>query len=480
MPNQVVILHGWSDTSRSFRPLANFLEGHGYRTVPLWLGDYISLDDDVRVEDVAKRMEDVVQEHLQGRRLRAPFDLIVHSTGGLVARRWLANSYPAGRGCPVKRLIMLAPANFGSRLASLGRSMLGRIVKGWNNWFQTGDEMLRGLELASPLQWDLALADLFVPEGLDAAPSPYGPGRVWPFVITGTHPYPGGARQIINEDGSDGTVRVVAANLNAQGVTIDFAHDPDNPRIERWQHRHGETFSFPFAVLPNRTHSSIVTPDDTDIDTEPRPEFDLARLLLAALRCETPGEYRALGEAWHAVSEATAALAEDEEARRALFQVSPRRDPPSENYFHQYFQIVARVLDDHGAPVPDFFLEFFGGAAVRERHAVFFHKAVLEHVHPNSQGAATRALYIDRTDLLRRFYPLIDDPAQRELSATITAAPPGGNVRYFGGRTRRAGGRVRVHAEREARRWLTRNSTHLVKIVIPRDPEERIFRLTRA
>ena len=125
MPNQVAILHGWSDTSASFRPLAEFLEASGYEAVPLWLGDYVSMDDDVKVEDIAKRMETVVNKMIAAGALSIPFDLIAHSTGGLVARHWIAEYYvEKGRACPVKRLVMLAPANFGSRLAVIGKSML--------------------------------------------------------------------------------------------------------------------------------------------------------------------------------------------------------------------------------------------------------------------------------------------------------------------------------------------------------------------
>ncbi len=67
---------------------------------------------------------------------------------------------------------MLAPANFGSALAHKGRSMLGRVFKGWKTGFETGEEMLYALELASPFQWDLAQADLFVPEGKTPQSSP--------------------------------------------------------------------------------------------------------------------------------------------------------------------------------------------------------------------------------------------------------------------------------------------------------------------
>src|SRR6185295_18952409 len=150
-------------------------------------------------------------------------DMIVHSTGGLVARQWLSVYYPSGRNCPVRRMIMLAPANFGSKLAAVGQSMLGRVVKGWNNWFHTGKQMLRSLELASPYQWNLVQRDLLSPIEAEATVSPYGDSKVWPFVIVGTHPYASKLRAILNESGADGTVRASAANLNVRGTTIDFA-----------------------------------------------------------------------------------------------------------------------------------------------------------------------------------------------------------------------------------------------------------------
>ena len=45
---------------------------------------------------------------------------------------------------------LVAPANLGSPLAAKGKSLVGRIAKGCNNWFETGSEMLNALELASP------------------------------------------------------------------------------------------------------------------------------------------------------------------------------------------------------------------------------------------------------------------------------------------------------------------------------------------
>ncbi|MBK9953663.1 MAG: hypothetical protein IPP18_00440 [Rhodocyclaceae bacterium] len=69
---QVLIVHGWSDTSKSFRALARFLADHGYNARLLWLGDYISRDDDLRVEDVARRMGEVIDERMAKGELDKP------------------------------------------------------------------------------------------------------------------------------------------------------------------------------------------------------------------------------------------------------------------------------------------------------------------------------------------------------------------------------------------------------------------------
>lgn len=501
MPRQVLIVHGWSDDSDSFIPLAEFLEDHEFQAEALWLGDYISLEDDVKVEDVAKRMQAVILDMQGAGRLGESFDMIVHSTGGLVARQWLATYHTGGmdkdgKACPVRRLIMLAPANFGSRLATMGQSMLGRIVKGWKNWFHTGKEMLAALSLASDFQWELAQRDLFMPEGETDAPAVYGGEGVLPFVIVGTHPYTSLLRQIVNENGADGTVRVPAANLNVRGITIDFSKNEENPAVDHWRLRHKE-LEFPLAVLANRTHGSIVNPKEVDIACNESTHAQLGELILRALRCESTDDYKAITDEWKVISETTARLAqltdEGAAARRAIFDVD---DEDKVEYFHQYMQVVVRVYDDHGDLVPDFFLEFFGAKQKSDKEAIYFHSSVLEQVFVNG---ATRCLYVDRTDLVNGFYNQFTSNKTRELCMSVSASPPGDHVSYFSNFKAGAAGQMVVHTEKEDLvavapapsagtaadkenkvRWLKRNCTHFVKIIIPRSPHNEVFTVHRS
>ena len=341
MPRQVVILHGWSDNSESFKPLARFLKRNGFEPHPIYLGDYVSLRNDVRIDDVAKRMQEVVleaQSRTGRNKLSAKFDMIVHSTGGLVARHWISSFYQS-RPCPVQNLLMLAPANFGSALAHLGRSMLGRVAKGWNTGFETGDEMLYALELGSPFQWQLAQDDLFVPEGESprSAPALYGADKVRPFVLIGTYPYQEFVARITNENGSDGTVRVAAGNLNCQGMTVDFsggANALHNPDVRFWQKRGGANVRFPLAVLPDRTHGTIVQPADTGGSRDPDLQGQLGRLVLQALRT-TAGTYARVADNWRDVSMATRSLAGNAVERKRLFA-----SKAESAYYHEYFQLV--------------------------------------------------------------------------------------------------------------------------------------------
>lgn len=472
MSKQVLIIHGWSDTSESFAPFARFLAKHGYQTKMLWLGDYISMADDVRVQDVAIRMGEVIDGRIALGDLDPKFDMVVHSTGGLVARAWLTTRYADGADCPVRRLLMLAPANHGSKLAAMGKSMLGRIVKGFGHGFHTGTSMLDDLELSSPFQWELAQRDVLLAPGGNANRY-YGEGRVLPFVIVGSHGYTGFLRQIANENGSDGTVRVCAANLNARGVTIDFRETDPEKMLRPWQGRLAD--EAPLAVLPTRTHGSVIDPEraapdsDEDIAETADEKALLGKLVLEALACDGIAQYRAIQQRWHEISEATA-------ARR----LADPESPLAESY-HQYMQMNAYVVDDHGKPVPDYFLEFLSNSEQRDDPAnVYLHGNVLEDVKKNSGNTALRNFYLDRSDLIDGYYPRLDPGIEAALYLSIYADAPGANVNYFDPQNPAAKGMVKMHLEGDAtKRWLKRNSTHFVQIVIPRRPVEGVFRLER-
>ncbi len=475
MTAQVAILHGWNDRSQSFRKLEAFLGDNGFDVANIWLGDYVSKDDDVRIEDVAGRMHGVISERIATGDLQPQFDLIVHSTGGLVAREWIVTHYPDGAGCPVKRLLMLAPANFGSKLATMGNSVGGRAFVGFGNQFQTGREMLNALELASPFQRRLALRDLVDPDG--ATTGPYGRDKVWPFVLTGSRGYTRPPRSMVNEPGADGTIRVPAANLNITGLTVDFSADAARPAVRPWSSRTGG-MRIPFGVLPDRDHTSIKFPGDSSGAVDELSER-AGRMMIEALRCDSAQAYVAIAERWAQASEEAAELADDTQRRRRLF----RRHAPRAQDMHRYLQTVIRVRDDQGQSVDDYFLEFFSPDTRGDASLLRFQSDILDDVHVNRLDASARCFYIDRDDLLERFYG--GRTRAHRLAMSITAANPGRNIRYFDKEADRSRGSLVVHCNDENERAalgsarLHRNMTHFIDVIIPRKAVDRVFRLKR-
>jgi len=194
VPNPVLILHGWSDNHKSFVPLRNWLIAQGRRTEDVFLGNYESMEDHVTFDDLADGLQtrlDALKR--KGTITLAPFsmDVIVHSTGGPVIRHWLAHHVRTVCGgdraqSPIARLIMLAPANFGSRLAAQGKTALAKVFRGGvSHGFMTGRRILEGLELGSPVLWRMAEEDLFCGQTV----YPAGSKGPWVFVFSGTHTY---------------------------------------------------------------------------------------------------------------------------------------------------------------------------------------------------------------------------------------------------------------------------------------------------
>ncbi len=244
----VVIIHGGSDTHASFtrpgRTLAD--EGVAPDVAHVRLGDYVSLDDDVTFDDLTEALQAAWKK--EGRLAGArSVDVVVHSTGALVVRYWMTTFFTPATN-PIRRLLMRAPANFGSPLAHKGRSFIGRIVKGFKSErrFNMGTHILKGLEMASPFSWDLAGRDRFDTETW------YGPGRVLCTVLVGTAGS-SGISSAANQNGGDGTVLVSTASLNPAKIVLNFATDPRKPTMG-FADANGATA---FARVPSDNHRTL-------------------------------------------------------------------------------------------------------------------------------------------------------------------------------------------------------------------------------
>jgi len=490
MPNQVILIHGWSADSRSMRSIAALLDANGFETVDLFLGDYQSTDDDVRISDVALRLDEVIAERQASGELNASFHVIIHSTGALVVRQWLADLMDAGRPSPVKNFLMLAPANFGSPLAHIGRSVLGRMKVGLFNGLQSGTEMLHGLELGSQFQEDLALRDRLTKDAGDTA-SPFSEDGTRPFVIVGALLITG--TQILNETGWDGTVRVAGANLDARGLTLDFSDRSQPPQIRPW-HRRGPAETA-FAFLPDRTHLTILRPTQGSAQAGPFRNR-LGELILEALGVTTAQGYGAVVKRWReAVTDQTRRLASRDagELRREVF--GRRANAIPRQRFHEHYQVVVSAHDAR-----DYAIEEFGiwlsapdpsKTPPRRRRGmpadeIDAHENVLQDVHVNRRAPWRRVLHLDRYELMGRDGYFGRRKVETTLLAAISAPPLGKNISYglddeeaFGHLPLRPSLPGSQLSDDDSSRFLRRHATHFVEVILPREVDDRAFRLKR-
>jgi pimeloyl-ACP methyl ester carboxylesterase len=124
MPRPLLLIHGYSATGLDFTNLYWALVDRNIEVELLNVGNYISLNNEITIEDISEGLQRAIS--LTKLNSLDEFDAIVHSTGMLVVRAWLAHQKIApGENQRLKRLkhlIGLAPATWGSPQAHKGRT----------------------------------------------------------------------------------------------------------------------------------------------------------------------------------------------------------------------------------------------------------------------------------------------------------------------------------------------------------------------
>lgn len=308
----LVMVHGYAADGASFDAWRAVLGDAGYRDEQLHVVHYRSLSDDVGLADLAEGFERALSLR-PGLRDDGPFDALVHSTGMLVVLSWLAGRPQRRRR--LRRLIGLAPATFGSPLAHKGRGMLAALFRGHRrigpDFLEAGDRILHALELGSRDTW--ALRSAFAPEA---------DSRTRAFVFCGTDGYPF-PMSLANTPGSDGTVRLAGCAPDPARVTLDLTRSGRRPRAR---------------LAPASSHVAPVVPimgchHGTIVSDPPEP---LRRLVLGLLSSRGRRELAF----WTGRAR----------AHRDAVLASPDGPAP-------WQQLVFRVRDERGDPVPDYYLE---------------------------------------------------------------------------------------------------------------------------
>ena len=366
----VVFVHGWSVTNtNTYGGLPARLRNEAVarkldvQVKHVFLGRYISFHDEVRLPDVSRAFRTAVADELQalltgGKR----FVCITHSTGGPVIRDWWHRYYDGVKGsgaCPMSHLIMLAPANYGSALAQLGKGRISRL-KSWFGGVEPGQGVLDWLELGSSEAWDLNSA------WIDNGDNRIAANGLFPFVLTGQtidRKFYDNLNSYTGESGSDGVVRVAAANLHGRLIELEQQEPRKKPgnksTLEAPQLKVARVATGPETVLriirgASHSGSRKGIMRSVNIKASHAKGRDVVGAIFDCLAVSNRAEYRQLAETH--VQEAAAIQADE------MLETEDRLLLSDTHFVHdRCSMVIFRVRDDHNYPVTDFDLLLTGG-----------------------------------------------------------------------------------------------------------------------
>lgn len=353
---RVVFVHGWSVTNTDTygglpAALANRAPPNLDITVQhLHLAKYVSFADEVQMEDLARGMQNAVEtEILPHLDTGEGFGCITHSTGGPVVRKWI-DLYFRGKldRCPLRHLIMLAPANHGSALAQLGKSRLSR-MKFFAEGVQPGSGVLDWLELGSEESWELNTAWL----EYDCVAS-----RLYPFVLIGQtidrHFYDN-LNSYTGEPGSDGVVRVTAANMNFGLLRLT---QRDGGFVVS---KEGRTKRTALGVLPGRSHSGTESGILASVPADDDGSHPTLKWVIRCLCVGSASSYNALAQE---LDELTTETQERERKVRVREVLIVQRTFVT----HRYCMFLFRLIDDRSNELQDYDVIFTAGPQYDQNH----------------------------------------------------------------------------------------------------------------
>jgi hypothetical protein len=327
--NKIALIHGYSDQGSSFRTWAGKLQDRGFDAKQINICNYVSLNNEITIPDIGEGLSRALQDVGWG---DSEFDAIVHSTGMLVIRAYLCND--AERPQNLKHLVGLAPATWGSPLASLGRSFLGMLFRGNHqlgpDFLNAGNLILEGLELGSEFTWKLAHRDLLNKTPIFSTE----PNSPWVSVFIGNTPYTG-IRELINQPATDGTVRWAGCSLNTRKFVVDLRRGvADDDRMQAVEWAQGRQ-SIPMFAVEGKNHGTLLS----------APEDDLADLVAKFLGVATEDDM----SAWNAEAKAW--------SEPALQKMKNDKNGPNDGWQ----QFVFHLVDEYHNPVPDYVVDLFKG-----------------------------------------------------------------------------------------------------------------------
>lgn len=218
----VLLIHGYSvRTLNSWGKLPALLLADGFKASAVYLSAFVSLDDEISCDDLAVALEHRIAALEKNGLDLGKTAMITHSTGAIIARRWLLNRRARG-GATLSHFISGAGANHGSSLSQLGRTELAYAYRALAEKSDVGKQVLADLDYGS--EFLRRLNRDWLTEWNAGNPLH---DDTFCFSLGGTdHSF--WQNQLswqAHELGSDGTVRVGGANLNYRFINLRPPYD---------------------------------------------------------------------------------------------------------------------------------------------------------------------------------------------------------------------------------------------------------------
>jgi hypothetical protein len=442
---------------------------------------YLTLNDGVTIDDLSFALDRALNADFKNL-LDGGFNVAIHSTGALVIRNWLRNfgdNYP---NKPLRRLLYLAGALFGSGWAHIGKGQLAK----WARFvFQDGAErgvhVLDALELGS--SWTIDLHQHFLQPGFGLVEH-YG---VREAAVIGTQPsfewfiVP---IRYAHEDGSDGVVRVPAGNPNFNYVRVV---SNEAGRTIAWADLQTAVAAHESGAVtdPKATYYEIASPDSVAASDRPAAPFAVAygrahtgstgivqqvtdqvfNLVRAAF--DTPDEN------WSTVAGLFAAQTAATYTQAAAANTAPlpiKWVTDSRSLYDRHAQVIFRVRDQDGRPVEHFDI-FFNNVAVASANALPIGD-LFEDEHVNDVTANCICFYLRATKWDGTTW--VDRVAQvGEFVLEVTAVEPStDSIRYVP---------LSLSVEpSELAQWIAPHTTTIVDVELLRIPGPDVFMIAKA
>ncbi|WDF80957.1 hypothetical protein ACFGVS_04315 [Mucilaginibacter sp. AW1-7] len=476
----LVFVHGWSVTNlNTYGELPLRLMNEASSIAPtvtvkdIYLGQYVSFHDEVQLHDISRAFEHAVREQLSAEILaNNRFVCITHSTGGPVVREWFDFYYnkPGAPVCPMSHLIMLAPANFGSALAQLGKSKISRL-KSWFEKVEPGQGVLNWLELGSDKSWDLN------EKWIKGKGGEIGENGIFPFSIIGQsidRAFYDNLNSYTGELGSDGVVRSAAANLNAtyvsvkqgpvvntdgkdtpEAMTVEFDTAPKTAfRVVKWKAHSGTTMG-------------IMASPKEDGKDDSAESAALIEAILDCIKVNNINDYDTLIDAFAAQTDEVQAVEQVEKVSEGFFL--------HDRYFiHDRFSMVIfRIHDSEDYPVTDYDLIFTAGDNADPNHLPegFFADRQRNSISPQT------VTYFVNHDVMNGCAGIKYDgkelrpalPGAKKLGLIVNPRPDNGFIKYVP---------FEINAADEfLKKVIQPNSTTLIDICLQRVVSQQVFGL---